>query len=492
MSSTTRAVPVVAMLSACALTSAAAGDASCERLTSLTIASTAVTSATLMAAGRSPGLPAFCLVKAVSKPTSDSEIHIEVWLPVAKEWNGKFLGTGNGGYSGALGYRAMEGALRQGYAAAGSDTGHEGEDLSFGISHPEKVDDWAWRATHVMTKTAGLTIRSYYGRFAAHSYFAGCSTGGQQALTEAQRFPDDYDGIVAGAPGNNRIRLNVGFLWNWRVLHRDGAEPLPASKLSMIHTAVVAACDALDGIKDGLISEPRRCTFDPGALLCKGADQATCLTESQVSAVRRIYDGARNARTGARIFAGWERGSETGWGAYFVGHTEPARIEFWRYWVFSDPNWDPDSFDFDKDVAYADAQLGAISANDSNLTAFREHRGKLVMYQGWADPVVPPEDVIRYYESVGRTMGAVADFYRLFMVPGMSHCAGGAGPDSFDALGALDQWVTQGIAPDRIIASHSTNGKVDRTRPLCPWPQVARWKGSGSTDDAAQFVCASY
>jgi len=475
----------------------------CEDLTGLTIPSTVVSSATAVAAGLfSAGgrggaprnFPAFCRVMAVARPVAGSEIHVEVWLPAAGAWNDKLLGTGNGGYSGTLGYADMESALRKGYAAAGSDTGHEGGDLKFALGHPEKIDDWGWRAVHTMTETARLIVRSYYGRLAAHSYFMGCSTGGQQALSEAQRFPSDYDGIVAGAAGNNRVRLNMGFLWSWLALYKDSADSLPAGKLPLIQQAAITACDALDGVKDGLIDDPRACRFDPGSLLCKGHDNESCLTPRQVAAVRMIYDGARNPRTGERIFSGWARGSEAGWPAYFVGQPEPARLDFWRYWVFDDPIWDPRTFDFDRDVAFADAKMATVTANDPDLTAFQKRNGKLIMYNGTADPVVPPEDGIRYYESVQQFMGGweqTNGFLRLFLVPGMGHCGGGPGPNTFEALGAIDRWVSEGAAPDRIIATHSEGGIVDRARPLCPYPQVARWNGSGSLNEAASYTCAA-
>ena len=483
----------------------------CESLSSLTIPNTRVTSATALDAGAftAPGraardhqlLPAFCRVLVISKPVDDSEIHFELWLPAAESWNGKFEGTGNGGFSSALSYPAMEQALKSGYATAGSDTGHEGGDLKFGVGHPEKINDWAYRAVHVMTETSKLIVRDYYGRFAQYSYFSGCSTGGHQALSEAQRFPNDYDGIVAGDPGNNRIHLMVGFLYSWLALYKDSASPLPASKLPMINQAVIAACDAIDGLKDGVIDDPRLCHFDPGTLLCKGSDDPTCLTAPQVAAVRKIYEGARNPRTGGQIFAGWPCGSEAsggaqigGWAGYFVGQKQPARGDFFSLWVFNDPNWDLRSFDFDRDLAYADSKMAVVNSNDTNLKAFKAHGGKLVMYHGWADPVVPPEDGIRYYTLVEKTMGGpekTKDFFRLFMAPGMGHCGGGPGPNIFDAVSALDKWVAQGSAPEKIIASHSTNDAVDRTRPLCPYPQVARWKGSLSSDDAANFTCVS-
>lgn len=492
-----------AMLSALLLFRLPARAATCEALTGLTIPNTAIVSATPMAVGQftSGGrggatgtAPAFCRVMAVARPVADSEIHLEVWLPAADAWNGKFLGTGNGGYSGALGYADMESALRKGYATAGSDTGHAGGDLRFAVGHPEKIEDWGWRAVHVMTGTAKLVVRSYYGRLAAQSYFTGCSTGGHQALTEAQRFPDDYDGIVAGAPGNNRVRLNIGFLWSWLALHKENADPLPPGKMRLLQEAAVAACDALDGVKDGVIDDPRACHFDPGTLLCKGPENGSCLTASQVAAVRLIYDGARNPRTGERIFSGWARGSETGWPAYFVGQPEPARLDFWRDWVFHDPNWDARTFDFDRDVAFAEAQMASLTAASPDLAGFQKRKGKLVMYNGTADPVVPPGDGIHYYESVQHAMGGQQEtgtFFRYFLVPGMGHCGGGPGPNTFDALAALDRWVTEGAAPDRILATHSTAGAVDRTRPLCPYPQVARWNRSGNLADAASYSCAA-
>ena len=482
--------------------------ATCQSLTALVIPDVTVSTATATPAGPMslPGagqitVPEFCRVLAVARPSPDSEIHFEVWLPIAAAWNGKFEGTGNGGYSSALGYRPMAAALNRGYATAGSDTGHEGGDLKFGIGHVEKIKDWAFRAVHVMTESAKLIVRDYYGKFPQYSYFNGCSTGGHQALTEAQRFPADYDGIVAGAPANNRVHQTAGFLWSWLAIYKDPVDPLPAAKLPMITKAVVAACDAIDGLKDGIIDDPRRCNFDPAALQCKGADDGSCLTALQVAAVRKIYDGAKNPRTGEQIFSGWVRGSEGfseaqlgGWTGYIVGQKEPARTDFFRYWVFNDPNWDLRSFDFDRDLAYADSKMAVVNSMETNLMFFQSHKGKLLMYTGWADPVVPPMEGIRYYESVQRAMGGpqkTAEFFRLFMVPGMGHCAGGPGPSAFDPVDALDKWVTQGAAPDKIIASHSTNGAVDRTRPLCPYPQVARYQGSGSIDEAANFTCMS-
>jgi feruloyl esterase len=460
----------------------------CEALTSLAMPGAQVNSAAESDKDRASS----CRVKIAARPVPDSEIQIEVWLPAKESWNGKLLGTGNGGYSGAMSYPTMEAALRSGYAVAASDTGHSGGDLKFGVGHPEKIADWAYRAVHVMTEVAKLVVRNYYGRFPNEAYFSGCSTGGQQALSEAQRYPADYDGIIAGDPGNDRIRLNVGFLWSWAATHRGSEEILSADQLQLVMKSVKESCDAKDGIRDGLIDDPRKCGFDPGTLLCKGESRDGCLSADQVAAIRKVYGGARNPRTGKQIFPGWIPGSEAGWTGYFVGHSEPARTDFWRYWIFGDPQWDPSTFDYDRDLEWAESKLGFVAATDANLDLFRKRQGKLILYQGSADPVVPPANTIAYYDAVARAAGgsaAVNGFARLFMVPGMGHCQGGDGPSVFEPLSALDAWVSQGAAPARIVASHVTAGKVDRTRPLCPYPQVARRKGSGSIDEAESFVC---
>jgi feruloyl esterase len=472
----------------------------CASLMSLTIPDVEIASATDVAAGpfgpaggRGGGtlVPAFCRVAAVATPSTDSHINLEVWIPTTN-WTGRLLGTANGGFAGSIPYGPMAAGLAKGYATVGTDTGHIGDQLEFGLGHPEKIVDWGYRAIHVMTETAKLVIRSDRGRFPDRSYFDGCSTGGQQGLSEAQRYPADYDGIVAGDPGNNRVRLILGFLWGWMALHgEDGKPVLPAAKLATITKAAVAACDANDGLKDGMVSDPATCHFDPSTLLCKGGDDNTCLTAPQVAAVEKVYDGAKNPRTHEQIFPGWTRGSEQGWGGYLLSPAEPSRIGFLRYLTFHDPAWDMKTFDWDRDVAFVDAQVPAISATSTNLSAFKSRGGKLVMYTGLADPVVPPQDAINYYDAVTKAMGAAAtpSFFRFFPVPGMGHCNGGTGPVDFDALGALERWVEQGEAPASLAGSHSTGGTVDRTRPLCAYPARARYKGTGSIDDAANFTC---
>ena len=493
------------------MAAAAPAGTPCVQLTALTIPSVTITAAAEVAAGAftPPGtqtaltLPAFCRVEATARPTSDSEIKFEVWIPPAEAWNGKFQGVGNGGYQGSISFGAMATALRRGYATASTDTGHTGDDMRFGQGHPEKLIDYGHRAIHVMTESAKLIVRNAAGRFAERSYFVGCSAGGQQALSEAQRYPDDYDGIVAGDPANNRIRQTFGFLASWIATHdADGTPIIPPAKLALLTRSAVAACDAIDGLKDGLIDDPRQCAFDPATVACtSSADDATCLTAPQVAAAKKMYAGTTHPRTGALIFTGWPRGSEgfgepasQGWRQYILDPVAPMRADFFRYWLFHDPNWNFRTVDLERDLAYAEQKLPFLAAVEKDLTPFKKRGGKLLSYTGWLDPVVPPQDTVAYYEGVTKTMGgpaATRDFYRLFMAPGMGHCAGGPGPNQFDALGALEQWVEKGVAPDTMVATHRTAGKVDRTRPLCPYPQVARYTGTGSVDEAANFSCVS-
>jgi feruloyl esterase len=457
---------------------------------------------TISLSGSQFNLPEFCRVRAVARPTSDSEIHLEIWMPLEAAWNGKFLGTGNGGYSGAFSYPDMAKALADGYATAGHDTGHAGSDLHFGLGHPEKVADYAFRAVHVMTTTAKLVVREHLGRFADKMYFAGCSAGGHQALSEVQRYPDDYDGVIAGAPANNRTGQTFGFLWSWMALHDSHGVPLlKPDKLKMITQAAIKACDGNDGLRDGLIEDPRRCRFDPAALAChqENAAGGTCLNETQVEAMRKVYAGARNPRTGEQVFAGWSKGSESfgdsaieSWGLYLLDPAEPMRVDALRNFLFHDPAWDWRSINWDRDVQYAGQQLSFLNATETNLTAFASRGGKLILYAGGADPVVPFADTVSYYDGVVKAMGGMEKtraFARLFVAPGMGHCGGGLGPNRFDAMPALDQWVMKGSAPAKLLAVHRTANKVDRTRPLCPYPEVARHRGSGSVDEAANFVC---
>jgi hypothetical protein len=477
---------------------AAAPAPACEQLASLNLTNASVTlahaypagAASDFPSGRSFQVPAFCRVAVTAKPSSDSDIKVEVWLPDA--WNGKLLGTDNGGFSGAINYAGLAGAIAKGYAGVSTDTGHAGDQMDFGIGHPEKIVDWAHRAVHEMTTIAKAVVEKGRGRAPLHSYFTGCSTGGQQALSEAQRYPADYDGIVAGDPGNNRVNLIYGFLWSWLATHdANGKAMLPAAKLPALAKAVLAACDKNDGVEDGVIGDPRTCHFDPAALACTGAEADSCLTPPQIEAAKKVYAGAR-AHDGRQLYPGWAPGSESGWGQYITNPSAPVRLGLFRDWVFENPSWDPRSFDWDKDVATVDAAFPVLNAMSTDYAAFNARGGKLIMYTGLADPVVSPLDTIEYYETVVRVNGgldATRRFYRFFPVPGMAHCGGGAGTSTFDALAALEAWVERGIVPETIPASRQVNGRVDRTRPLCAYPAVARYQGSGSIDDAASFSC---
>jgi feruloyl esterase len=492
------------------LGAAAVSAATCDSLASLALPDATVTSAQTVAPGafKQPGggretvedaagptfkdLPAFCRVTATLKPSSDSDIKIEVWLP-ASGWNQKYQAVGNGGWAGAISYAAMANAIRGGYATSSTDTGHVGGRGTFALGHPEKLVDFGYRAVHEMTVKAKTVIAAYYGSAPKISYWNGCSTGGRQGLKEVQRFADDFDGVIAGAQANPRTGVAFEGMWLAMATLKDPASNLPKSKYSLIHNAVIEACDAKDGLKDGLIDDPRKCTWDPKVLECKGADGPTCLTTAQVEAVRKIYTPATNPRTGKAIFGALQRGSELGW-ATQAGGPEPNNLSLdqFKYVVFKDPNWDWRTLNLDSDYERAvNVDDGLIDATDPNLSAFLGHKGKLLMYHGWADQMVSPMSSINYYQSVIQKMGKakVADSVRLFMVPGMAHCRGGEGTDKFDMVSVMEQWVEKGKAPTSILASRVTNGKVERTRPLCSYPQVAAYKGSGSIDDAANFSC---
>jgi feruloyl esterase len=464
--------------------------ASCESLAGLSLPDTTIT---LARQDASSDLPAFCRVAATLKPTTDSDIKIEVWLPVSG-WNGKYQAVGNGGWSGSINTPAMALALRRGYATSSTDTGHTGSTAAFALGHPEKLIDYAYRSEHEMTVKSKAIIAAFYGNAPKLSYWNGCSAGGKQALKEAQRFPDDFDGIIAGAPAHNWTGRAEEAIWIAQAVHNDPASYIPPEKYRAIHEAAVAACDTLDGVKDGIMEDPTRCHFDPKVIECKGADGPACLTAPQVEAARKIYSGAVNPRTRQQVAPGFEPGSELGWGT--TAGPQPFGIanEHFKNVVFRNPAWDYRTLNFDSDIATTEKlDNGLINALDPNLKPFFAHGGKLVQYHGWNDWQIEPRMSVNYYQSVLETMGGAGklrDSYRLFMAPGMGHCGGSEGPNTFDMMGTMEQWVEQGKAPDKIIATRMKDGKVDRTRPLCPYPQVAKYKGSGSIDDAANFACA--
>jgi len=444
------------------------------------------------AAALASPLPAFCRIAATLAPSADSTINVEIWLPSAA-WNGKFEAVGNGGWAGSISYAAMADALRRGYVAASTDTGHTGGSAAFALGHPEKLLDYAYRSEHEMTVLAKRAIASYYGKPPTKSYWNGCSAGGKQGLKEAQKFADDFDGIVAGAPAANWSGRASHAIWIHRAVHDDEAGYIPPPKFRVIHAAVLEACDALDGVKDGVLEDPTRCTFDPQALQCSSGDDPACLTPAQAAAARRIYSPVVNPRTGEKIFPGHERGSELGWGTMAGPSPFAIGVEFFRYAVFQQPGWDPRTFDFDSDdAAGRRVANGEINALESNLAPFFARGGKLIQYHGWSDPQISPGSSVDYYSAVVARLGAgVRDNYRLYMVPGMAHCRGGEGTDVFDMMSELERWVEQGRPPNRIVASRAASGgQPRRTRPLCPYPETARYGGAGSTDEESNFICS--
>jgi feruloyl esterase len=508
---------------------------SCESLAGLKLNRATVTSAVLAPEGpvavpgpaqaTPPTAPARCVVKGTARPTADSEIKFEVWLP-ASGWNGKYRQGGNGGWAGSIPRQSLIEPVRRGYATAVTDDGHEGSDAAWSIGHPEKLVDFGHRAVHQTSVQAKAIIRAFYGKDASRSYFFGCSDGGREALMEAQRYADDFDGIIAGAPANDWSHHFTGFVWNEQALLKDAASAIPPEKLPLIQNAALAACDALDGVKDGLVEDPRACRFDPSVLACKDTGQSGCLTTAQLEALRKIYAGPANPRTGARIYPGYPPGTEAGpggWAAWITPAAPEKAIQFrfgntyYGQAVFEDPKWDFRTLNFDSDVAFGDQKVGVhLNSNNPDLRSFRARGGKLIQYHGWGDAAIAPMGSIEYYEKVRSFLGRfpdgrsdasrpVQDFYRLFMVPGMGHCGGGVGPNSFgnrpggamdpehDVFSALEQWVEQGKAPEKLIGTGNVAGQPGKkmTRPLCPYPQVAKYKGTGDPDTAASFACAA-
>ena len=436
-------------------------------------------------------LPAFCRVAMTLAPSADSDIKVELWIPTS--WNGKFQAVGNGAFNGSISYPAMANALARGYATSSTDTGHTGGGANWALGHPEKVVDFGWRAVHEMTLASKKIIAGYTGRAPAFSYWNGCSAGGRQAMKEAQRFPDDFNGIIAGAPGLDWTGRAAQAVRVAKTLEHNNAGRLSAKDTQLLHRAVVGACDASDGLKDGLLSDPERCRFDPVVLQCGGSSQSECLTTAQVETARLIYSRGVNRST-KREVGGLLPGSELGWTD--LGWTASARatgLDQFRFLVFKDPAWDIQQFEFDRDLARAEEADGdTLNALDPNLKPFIDRGGKLIQFHGWADPQISPANSSQYYARVVAALGGASKVdgsYRLFMAPGMGHCGGGEGPNTFDMVAALEQWVEHGKAPDQILASHATNGVVDRTRPLCPHPQIATYKGTGSIDEAANFTC---
>jgi tannase/feruloyl esterase len=524
----------------------ASASTSCQNLSTLQVANGRITAAVAIAGGSftapdgvAYSVPPFCKVSLVLTPSPDSLINMELWMPFpgpTAGWNGRFEGTGNGGYGGSLAVSApaMVSGLQAGFAVAGNDMGtvpSGNTDADTMVGHPEKWIDFGYRSTHLMPVVAKQVMQTYYGQAPRYSYFNGCSTGGQQALLEAQRYPTDYDGILGGDPANNRTHVHTAVVWNYKAMHATPSSLFTTGQEQLVTNAVVAACAVKSGglATDPFLTDPRTCSWDPGALQCTSATQSNCLSAAQVTAARTIYQGAHDPYTGHLIFPGSVRGSESdsqfGW-AGIGGQAEPPFDSLFK-WVFG-ITWLWSTYDFDQNMATVDQVLGPmLNDNSADLSQFQARGGKLLMYHGWADPLVSPQESIDYFLRVlaqqggntnygtysSATLTHVQSFYRLFMVPGMYHCAYGPGPNSFgnlysglvyappppshdaahDAFVALQQWVEHGIAPTRLVATKYVNDVpnlgISMTRPLCPFPQVPRYSGSGDTNNEANFVC---
>jgi feruloyl esterase len=495
---------LVVMAAAALLQSPAPQPTACDALKTISRPHLTITAVEIVAAGapvRGRGgrggpaapLPAHCRLAATLTPSPDSHIEMELWLPT-DNWNGKFLAVGNGGWAGTISFDAMAEGLRRGYATASNDTGHKGGTAAFAVGHPEKLVDFAYRAMHEMTVQSKAIIQTFYRRGAQLSYYQGCSTGGRQGLMSAQRYPEDFDAIIAGAPVNNMVHLNVSQVALQVEMLRNASRLLSPEKKAMFATAVVEACDQKDGVKDGIVSEPRACTFDPAALACKAGDSANCLTPDQIMNARSAWASA-TTKSGAFVYPGRSPGFESQWRIPVPGaQLNPLFTDMPRYVGRQDANWDPMTFDFEKDLALALKNGGFIEATDPDLAKFKARGGKLLLYHGWADPGPAPENTINYAEAVAKKMGGKQDdWMRAFLMPGVGHCGGGVGPDQADFLGALERWKEQGVAPGQIIATRPAgrSGASPMSRPLCPHPQVARHSGSGSTDEAKNFSCVA-
>ncbi len=514
-------IPKVMIGSLLVVTSFVQADEKCTALLNLELDDTVITAAGVTSPSSAPeeistlaGKPnvfgtstitlskPFCRVTATIKSTVKSNIKIEVWLPSPDQWNGKYLGTGNGGAAGRMLYTYLASGLERGYATAHTDMGTSTPEgppgFDFGVGELEKVKDWSWRSTHLMTVKAKKIVSAYYRESSKNSYFYGCSTGGHQALAEAQKYPQDYDGIIAGAPAHNRTNLHMSFLWAANAWHQAGLTPADAA---LVNRSVLQACDGMDGIVDGVLDDPRRCQFDPGQLLCGDDSNKSCLNSDQVDALRKIYSGPVDPATGQEIYPGITPGSESGLWWLFKPYQEMWGKQGGLLGWSNSYQWENNGmdFDFDKDAKQFNESLGPlVNYTDAELTGFRKRGGKLLLSHGWADSLIPAQDLVNYYEQIEGKAGSREEarkFARLFTVPGLRHCSRGPGPNRFDLLSALDRWVSTGQPPKRIVATKfrdddPTQG-VAKTRPLCAYPKVARWNGTGSVNSADNFSCVS-
>ena len=451
-----------------------------------------------VAASGFKSLPAFCRIEATLKPTADSDIKVEVWMP-ASGWNGKLVGIGNGVWAGSISYFQLGEPLSRGYAVAATDTGHAGNGMSadFAVGHPEKLTDFGYRAVHEMTLAAKAAVRGFYGDGPKTSLWNSCSTGGRQGLMEAYRYPDDYDAISAMAPANPMTDLMTQSLWTGFQAVRAPGAGLTPPKLAALHKAYLSHCDARDGLEDGIVAQPQGCRFDPAVIQCKGADRPDCLTSAQVQTMRAIYGGVRDPKTAAQLLPGFPPGSELQLAMLISGPEPfPVATSYMRLLVFADrPGWDFRRFDYKADAAKARA-FGApiVDVPASGLQPFFARGGKLLLSHGWTDGLIPANNSVAFYQRLSARLPAKRAHaqLRLFMVPGMNHCGGGEGASSIDTLAAIDRWAAGGAAPERLLATRPAAPKAPPlSRPLCAFPLVSRYKGSGPTDQAASFACTA-
>ena len=448
----------------------------------------------------------FCRVEAYSAPTGDSHIGMEVWLPAAANWNGNFLAAGNPGFIGSISSSALARIMEQGYVAAQTDTGHLDPGFKWAIGHPEKWADWGYRAVHEMAVVTKQLADRYYGKAIEHSYWNSCHNGGNQGLNEAQRYPDDFDGIVVGDPAFYISHLQPGSLYiSWLAL-KDGVNGpgyIPTPKLAVIHQAVLKQCDANDGLADGLIENPLKCNFDPASIQCQAGDEPTCLTAAQVDTVRKIYAGAK-FKDGTPIYSGFERGSEMNWPFMIEKDPFSVNLNYFKGLVFEDPNWDFRTFDVDRDTRLGIRKTGSVvDAINPDLHPFKQAGGKMIIIMSWNSLALPPRQILEYYKNVVAAMGGLKqtrDFARFFAIPGGGGCPGFVrNTGDYKALDAMQQWVEKGVAPERIIYKYRrpgnggpmSGGAVYRTRPTCPWPWESRYNGSGDINKAENFTCVN-
>ncbi len=470
----------------------------CSRLAGMPVESGIVLSAQHLQKGASLGWSwfgsseaqaSFCLARLRLQPTSSSDINVVVWLP--DDWNGKLFGYGGGGFTGGLGQsdEVMNAGAARGYAGVTSDLGHPtGLTAKWAGGQPEKVIDFGHRANHLAAVTAKQLINAYYGKPAAHAFFQGCSGGGREALMEVSRYPGDYDGVIAGSPAMNYGDIMTRLIWSKNTLAETR---FLRFKLSTLRKSILKACDTLDGVQDGVLENPPKCSFDPGVLQCEGSGSLSCLTKSEVDVLRKVYDGPRLA-SGERVISGPALGGEALFGMFGGFFSNVGGRQYYRWMVHDDPDWSDDDFDLDRDYAASSSRIQpVVDSGNPDISAFAARGGKLILYHGWSDPLIPGANTVRYYEAVLAQLGTQADSsVRLFMVPGMEHCGGGPGATAFDMIPHLEAWVERGEAPERVIA-FARESDSPFSRRLCAWPRTAHYNGSGSSRDAANFSCQS-